>query len=65
MRGLSNAERFLSVAKSDHIYSGDPRHHGDDIVKLQTRIRQLEQENKDLQEALTAATHNAWRSKGW
>lgn len=52
------------MGKSD-VYAGDPRHHADDIVKLQTRIRQLEQEVKDLQDALVAATHNAWRSKGW
>lgn len=50
---------------SEHIYSGDPRHHGDDIVKLQTRIRQLEAEVKDLQDALIAATHNSWRARGW
>lgn len=56
--------------KSDSIYSGDPRHHGDDIVKLQTRIRQLEAENKDLQNALAEATtrerdRDNWRMRGW
>lgn len=44
---------------------GDPRHHSEDIAKLKTRIRQLEQENKELQDSLIAATHNEWRNKGW
>ncbi len=56
--------------KSDHTYNGDPRHHGTDITKLQTRIRQLEDEVADLTAALVAATTRErkaeeWRQRGW
>lgn len=58
------------MAKSEHIYHGDPRGHMDDITELKTRIRQLEEENKDLTAALVAATEREreqenWRMRGW
>ncbi len=54
------------MAKSDHIYHGDPRYHADDISELKVRIAQLEEEVKDLTIALVAATENKsrWR-RGW
>lgn len=52
-----------------HVH-GDPRHWPEDIQRLKTRIRQLEQENKDLTDALIAATtrevdREIWRMRGW
>ena len=52
------------------IRHGDPRHYPEDMDKLKVRIRQLEEENKDLQDALEAATakgidQDNWRLKGW
>lgn len=56
--------------KSDHIYHGDPRGHADDITELKVRIRQLEEENKELLQALEDATakridRDNWRMRGW
>ena len=49
---------------------GDPRHYPEDMDKLKVRIRQLEEENKELQDALIAATtkqidNDNWRMRGW
>jgi hypothetical protein len=51
--------------KSDHIYHGDPRFHADEITALKVRIRQLEAEKKDLEQALQEATTREQRSQDW
>lgn len=58
------------MAKSEHIYHGDPRFHTDDITALKVRIRQLEEENRELLRALEDATartvdRDNWRMRGW
>lgn len=58
------------MSKPDHMYHGDPRNHMDDITELKVRIRQLEEENKDLTRALEDATakrvdKDNWRLRGW
>ena len=52
------------------IRHGDPRHYPEDMDKLKVRIRQLEEENRDLRAALEAATardvdRDNWRMRGW
>ena len=52
------------------IRHGDPRHYPEDMDKLKVRIRQLEEENKELLRALEDATvkrvdRDNWRFRGW
>lgn len=54
--------------KSEAGKHGDPRYHADDIAELKVRIRQLEEENKELTqlvERLTTRAREDWRSVGW
>ena len=56
------------MAKSEHIYHGDPRHHATDISALKARVAELEAEVKDRDrqiQALKDAESRTYWGTGW